>query len=94
MPNLTSSGFVELMPYANISGKATYQCADNANNKLDGVWSSRLYVDCLANNMYDLPDPVPSCIDEVICHDKPGKYLSSYLKRNRAMSYGIVQKKL
>ena len=73
MPNLTSSGYIELMPYANISGDSIYECDDKGNFKLDGVWSSRLYVDCMANNTYDLPDPIPACIDEVICTDKPGK---------------------
>ena len=32
-------------------------------------------MECLAENLYDLPDPVPACISEVVCEGDPGNFL-------------------
>ena len=76
--DLTANNFVAVMPYANISGNARYHCLDTHNTKVEFHWRSHLDVKCLTGNTYEMPDPVPSCISEVVCTDAPGKAQPMY----------------
>ena len=78
LPDLTANNFVAVMPYANISGNARYHCLDPDNTKVEFHWRGHLDVKCLIGNTYEMPDPIPSCISEVVCTDTPGKAKNLY----------------
>ena len=80
MPDLTANNLVAVKPYANISGNARYHCLDPDNTKVEFHWRGHLDVKCLTGNTYEMPDPVPSCISEVVCTDTPGKAKNLYPK--------------
>ena len=92
MPDLTANNLVAVKPYANISGNARYHCNDSHNNKLEFHWRGHLDVKCLTGNTYEMPDPVPSCISEVVCTDTPGKAQKIFIPKLCHLGPGICVK--
>ena len=92
MPDLTAYNLVAVKPYANISGNARYHCLDPDNTKVEFHWRGHLDVKCLTGNTYEMPDPVPSCISEVVCTDTPGIRPKIFIPNLRHLGPGICVK--
>ena len=91
MPDLTANNLVAVKPYVNISRNARYHCNDTHNTKTEIHWRNHLDVKCLTGNTYEMPDPVPTCISEVVCTDAPGKCGNYFLTSE---NYLLIPKKL